>query len=286
MTGAAVKRFLNVKTFLESNDKIFSILKPAYYTLSTIKTKLHSTFIPSHSFSILGFSGCDVKGVSNHESCLFHLYNPWGSDTAVSSFVKKFMGGKKIPMESMKLISNDKTDDGIIYIPFSLILIHFDEIISVAALENYHTKYEIIPLKMDVKNKLSIIYNLTGSDDIYISFELLNDEILTDQIKPFQIVDVQADNAKVFTSKKSENERGFVYKGLLISDIKSNNVIRLNVTIEKFNNDIIDTLFLTFYTNGEINRITKYKKNKGCASNCNEHGRCINQSVCLCDNGV
>ena len=285
MTGGVEKRFQSVKFLIHMpNYSIFEILNPNYYTLSTIKTKLQSTFIPNHSFSVLGLYNCN--NTKNYDSCLFQLYNPWGSDPAVSKFVEQFMQNKNIPQFSKQAILQDKNDDGIFFLPFSVILMHFDKIISVAALHGYKTIYERYGIKQDIKTDYSIQYKINGTGPLIIYFEILMQEVLRKQIKPYKLVKVSCIHGKSILTKQNEGESGLVYQGIYIENSEKYDVISVNITLEKFNYDIIDKILLRYYSNGSVQRISPVNIKNECVLNCNGHGICINNTFCMCEANV
>ena len=287
MTGGVEKKFISVKSLINTaNYSILEKMNLKYYTLSTIKTTLKSTFIPNHSFSILGLTNCNTTG--NYDSCLFHLYNPWGSDAAVLKFVEKFIQNSSIPKNTLNILNMDKHDDGLFVLPFSVILKHFDKIISVAALDGYTTSYQLIPSKPSLKNTFNINFQLIGNDGpSFIYFETLIGEVLKSQIKPFKLIKLTSPNGESIISEQNEGERDFVYQGVFVPKSNHPYIITLNFTIEKFNFDIMKNIVLSFYSKGSVQLMTKLQEiESSCINNCSEHGKCINSSKCECDQYV
>lgn len=263
-------------------------------------------FIPGHSFAILKIFESKGKNQNSEKRTLFFIYNPWGTDIPENMLENPdevLKNGKYdlefLDKENKKQIENieiNNLNDGLTLIEYSDILDYFEKF---EIHQNYYS-YEIISKKVrfeDLEAKFSINFSIKQgqeSQKYFVFFNLFNNLFLYPQIQPYKIekIDITPKPIKLTSYLKPNKANNMLYKGIEFENTLNQNNYTLNFELKKFNYDIVDHFFLTFYVPNnsisiEENDISATKVSEDCPENCNQNGICEKENgKCNCSYDV
>lgn len=267
-----------------------NLLTYPLWTLKSLTTA--KKIIPDHSFAVLGiyhvWFGTDLV-------TLFYLYNPWGTDIDNNKWndtnellhTKEFK--RHIPFKI------EYANDGKFFYSLEDVVLNFERAIGTSPNTKYEPFSVEVPLTDAIEQTIKIKFKVNIFQQSYIYFDLLNDDLFKYQIQPYEIqevsilplvlplsADVKSSNKFTFISVFES----FIYKGLFSWFPIPFIYYTLNIRIRKFNYDIIDKMFIVFYTHKDtVQILNKIESKQGCEDNCNNQGKCVN-NTCICNENV
>lgn len=258
------------------------------------------SFIKAHAFSVLGIYNVEVKGFHDPDFpnlkvlTLFFLYNPWGTDIPKNMLLNKkdILDKKKLIKRAVLKIDKTTDNDGKFFIEYSIILRYFEKINIYERYENY----KIISKRIDfLDSKATFEVNFTLSLDVnstcFLFFNLHNintNDPFFPQIQPYEIENLEITPKMANSTLYLEPQVGnnMIYKGMSFRNSGKSNYT-LAFKLKKFNYDIIDHVFLNFYSpknSLHISGLYVSKIDEICPENCNNNGKCnnfIRECVCF-----
>lgn len=269
---------------------------PKYQGLLTAKTpSATAIIIPDHSFSILAMYRVFLPN-NLIPVCLFYMYNPWGSDLETNEWEDS---NPYLQMASVRSqipgVNFEIKNDGLFFYSYRQFVEHFERIIIVDTLPDYEPLSVELPLPNDVETNIEVEFSANKFEQTFIYFDLLNDDLFKFQVQPYKLsyliiyplaFQFDTDIDSQFKLNILTKTDSFVYQGLvsLFSFLVPTFKIKFRVT--KFNNDITDKLYMTFYgRKGKVNIVNKPTFSSNCPNNCGRHGYC-DKGSCVCDQNV
>lgn len=212
---------------------------------------------------------------------LFLLYNPWGTDFPQNKWNDSNPHFNNENIKKQIDFKNNE-NDGFFYLSMSDIIKNFEKIISIHVDFTYEPISLQVPLPPGPKNLIQISFKPKPFATTFVYCDII-DKKIKNQIQPYSI-----SNFSVVPFTSINQGEFMIYKGFssvfLLTIFQSTVTMRFNV--EKFNEDIDDKIFVTFYAKKNSLKITsKMEEFEGCYNNCNKKGKCIN-NICQCDKNV
>ena len=293
-----MKKVINV---FDLNEALPFTLKirmgiPRYQGLLTAKTpSATAIIIPDHSFSILAMYSVFLPN-SLIPVYLFYMYNPWGSDLEKNEWEDS---NPYLQMDSVRSqipgINFEIKNDGLFFYSYRQFVFHFERIIIVDTLPDYEPFSVEVPLPNDVESDIEVEFSANKFEETFVYFDLLNDDLFKFQVQPYRLslllifpmafqFDTDIDSQfKINLLTKTDS---FVYQGIVSLFSFLVPTFKIKVRVTKFNNDITDKLYLTFYARkGKVSIVSKPTFSSDCPNDCGGHGHC-DRGSCVCDQNV
>lgn len=253
-------------------------------------------FIKDHAFSILKIYNVIAKGLDDPDFpdfntlTFFYLYNVWGQ---MQQDLIDISSKRKILAQAIEQINvNTAENDGRFLIEYSTILKFFKKIDIYETYENYEVKTNKIDfLDSQAEFEVQFTLNSNSNSKCFLFFNLRNlNEIdpLFPQIQPYTIESLNISPQMANSTKYLEagDVNNMIYKGMSFHRLGGNSDYTLKFTLKKFNYDIVDHIFMSFYVPKntlQILNVSVSKKKESCPEECNQNGICNTfQQACTC----